>query len=684
MAGKRPLVLDAAGGKQQIQTGDFLDVAYGGTGATTAGAARTNLALVPGTDIQAYSAQLAAVAALATTGAVVRTGANTFAMRALTQPAAGITVSNGDGVAGNPTLALANDLGALEGLSGTGFAVRTGADAWAQRSVATAAVARITVSNGDGVAGNPTVDLATVANGGTGTFLKLAIDTYGRVTGTTAVVAGDLTTLLNTTYLGLGGGTLTNFLTLHADPTSAMHAVTKQYADAIAEGRRDKPGVRFLVSTNINTANPGTATFDGGTAVNGNRLLLVGQTAQAENGPWVFNGSGAALTRPTDFNASTEVVSGATYFVDEGTNFSDSNWTLISSGPYTLGSTALTFTQTNSLGQITDGAGLTKTGNTLAVNLSARLSFTGDTIDLASGIITPGTSTKITYDTYGRVTGAAAATAADVGAQASSAELTALAGLAATGLVARTNTSTFAPRSLSQPAAGMTITNADGVAGNPTFAFANDLAALEGLASTGIAVRTGADAWSQRSVAVASTTRLTVTNADGAAGNPTLDLASGVATPGTYSEVTVDTYGRVTSGTNNGGGANPTQTTLTNNEVSTVNICNAVYIDGAGTFKKANGNAAGTSLPIGLTAAGITAAGSGAVQTSAELTATTGQWDAVTGQTGGLTPNATYFLDVVTAGKITSTAPATGFLIKVGQAMSATKLLIRIGERIEL
>lgn len=32
-------------------------------------------------------------------------------------------------------------------------------------------------------------------------------------------------------YLGLAGGTLTGFLTLHADPSSAMHAATKQYVD---------------------------------------------------------------------------------------------------------------------------------------------------------------------------------------------------------------------------------------------------------------------------------------------------------------------------------------------------------------------------------------------------------------------------------------------------------------------
>lgn len=39
-----------------------------------------------------------------------------------------------------------------------------------------------------------------------------------------------------TRFLAKAGGTLTGFLTLHADPTSALHAVTKQYADSLAGG----------------------------------------------------------------------------------------------------------------------------------------------------------------------------------------------------------------------------------------------------------------------------------------------------------------------------------------------------------------------------------------------------------------------------------------------------------------
>ena len=87
-----------------------LPVTEGGTGASTAAGARTNLGLVIGTDVQAFDADTGALAANSTNGLWARTGAGTGSARTITGTAAQITVADGDGVAGNPTLSLPADV----------------------------------------------------------------------------------------------------------------------------------------------------------------------------------------------------------------------------------------------------------------------------------------------------------------------------------------------------------------------------------------------------------------------------------------------------------------------------------------------------------------------------------------------------------------------------------------------
>lgn len=75
-------------------------IVAGGTGATNAAAALANIGGQP------VDADLTALAALTTTGQIVRTGAGTVATRSLATGGPNITITNADGVAGNPTIAL--------------------------------------------------------------------------------------------------------------------------------------------------------------------------------------------------------------------------------------------------------------------------------------------------------------------------------------------------------------------------------------------------------------------------------------------------------------------------------------------------------------------------------------------------------------------------------------------------
>jgi hypothetical protein len=131
-------------------------------------AMRTTLGLTPGTDVQAFDADLSALAANSTDGFWAHTGAGTGAARTLTAPAAGLTISNPAGIAGNPTFALANDLSALEGLGSTGIARRTGTDTWsvgtavANSEFATMAAYTFKGNNTSGSATPTDVDIAAL------------------------------------------------------------------------------------------------------------------------------------------------------------------------------------------------------------------------------------------------------------------------------------------------------------------------------------------------------------------------------------------------------------------------------------------------------------------------------------------------------------------------------------------
>lgn len=121
--------------------------------------------------------------------------------------------------------------------------------------------------------------------------------------------------------------------------------------------------------------------------------------------------------------------------------------------------------------------------------------------------------------------------------------------------------------------------------------------------------------------------------------------------------------------------------TLTNGGGSSVPIGTPVYVSAADTFLSARANASGTSKVHGLVFdASIANSASGQVCTDGVLTATTTQWDAVTGQTGGLTAGADYFLDPATAGKLTTTPPSTvgQFNVYVGRAKSSTDMHLDI------
>jgi hypothetical protein len=118
-------------------------------------------------------------------------------------------------------------------------------------------------------------------------------------------------------------------------------------------------------------------------------------------------------------------------FVEEGTANGDSGWVLSTDGAIVVGTTALAFSQFSGAGQIVAGNGLTKTGNTLNVGAGTGITANADNIALTGQAL-------------------------------------ALHNLAANGLIVRTGADTVTNRSVTGTAARVSVSNGDGVAGNPT------------------------------------------------------------------------------------------------------------------------------------------------------------------------------------------------------------------------
>lgn len=275
------------------------------------------------------------------------------------------------------------------------------------------------------VTGNVTGNLTgnVTASTGTSTFNNVQIDgTLDMSSGTVGTITG-LATPTNSTdaatkgyvdtadalKLNLSGGTMsgniamgTNKITGLGTPTADADAVTKSYVDAIAQGIDAKASVVAATTANITLS--GTQTIDGVSVAANDRVLVKDQTTTSQNG--IYIASASSWTRSTDADAWTELVAAYTFVEGGTTNGSNGYFCTVAAGG-TLGTTAVTWTQFSGAGQITAGAGLVKSGNTLDVGTasSSRIVVNSDNIDLATTGVTASTYKSVTVDAYGRITG---------------------------------------------------------------------------------------------------------------------------------------------------------------------------------------------------------------------------------------------------------------------------------------
>jgi len=224
----------------------------------------------------------------------------------------------------------------------------------------------------------------------------------GNVTGNVTATSGT-STFNNVTISGsldMDSGTSATITGL-ANPVNDSDAANKGYVDALAQGIDAKASC--VVATTANITLSGTQTIDGIALSVGDRVLVKDQSTASQNG--IYLCASSTWTRTTDANTWDELVAAFT-FIEKGTTQANNGYISTITAGGTLGTTAVTFAQFSGAGQITAGAGLTKSGNTIDVGTasSSRIVVNSDNIDLAASGVTAGTYKSVTADAYGRIT----------------------------------------------------------------------------------------------------------------------------------------------------------------------------------------------------------------------------------------------------------------------------------------
>lgn len=209
---------------------------------------------------------------------------------------------------------------------------------------------------------------------------------------------------------------------LGGDPASALQAATKQYVDNAILGLDVKASVKFATTATVTLAGGAPNTIDGGNALTlGDRILVKNQGTPAQNGIYtvttVGTGANGTWTRATDMDNWNEVP-GSFVFVEQGAANADTGWVCTANAGGTLGTTDITWTQFAGSGSVTSGTGIAVSGNQVSL-------ATGNVLSLHN--------------------------------------------LAANGIVARTAANTVTNLTLTGTTNRLSVSNGDGVSGNPTF-----------------------------------------------------------------------------------------------------------------------------------------------------------------------------------------------------------------------
>jgi len=410
------------------------------------------------------------------TGLQVKTDSATLTSRTIVAGTAGLSVTNGDGVSGNPTVSLSGQILNFANASANGILTLTTGGTVSSTQIAGSAN-QISVTNGDGIAGSPTVAIAdNPVLPGTGS-VTLPQGTSGQQPfGSQGQIRFNTTTQ---TFDGYSSGAWRTFSTTGGVTT--FSAGTTGLLPSSAQA-----GVITLSGT-LNVANGGTGatTLTGYLVGNGTSAFSAVATipnAGLTNSAITINGSTVSL------GGSVTVTATASSALTIGTGLSGTSYN--GSAPVTIaisstGVTAASYGSATQVGTFTVNAQgqLTAAGNTtvtpavgsitglgtgvataLAVNTSSVGSFVvnGGALGTPSG----GTVTNLTGTASININGTVGATTATTGAFTTVSASGVITSTVATGTAPFTVASTTAVANLSIGGNAATATNVALTAGS--------------------------------------------------------------------------------------------------------------------------------------------------------------------------------------------------------------------------
>ncbi len=134
------------------------------------------------------------------------------------------------------------------------------------------------------------------------------------------------------------------------------------------------------------------------------------------------------------------------------------------------------------------------------------------------------------------------------------------------------------------------------------------------------------------------------------------------------------------------GGGGGVDFTVNKGFVSNANKGAPVRLDSSGDALAAQADVAANAKAIGLAVSTVVSGDPANIQFAGLFSASSGEWNAITGEAGGLTPGATYYLDAAAPGGMTTVAPTTAGQVvqEMGVALTDLVFLIAIKQPILL